>query len=373
MVSGTAHDPINEAGPPPASQSMTIQIDPPPGVDRASDQNPIFSISEEPKMPVIRMRARVVNASGPDPTADTDFAWSASVAFDSSKCPNGTTKNGSFRKITALTISGACHGGEIVVDFSPTGRIRGGDLKITVSATVQGTVMSAETKGWRIQGTNPSRSTIGAALPDDTHRKIACAESSMRQFVRAPADGGAWYPYFSSDRLLGVGICQLTRPTPTDDQVWNWKENVNAGIKLYKQKRGVARRYPSLVAKSSKFLALVNKYNNWRKASDAPIAAGLTAAPVTVTVPEFSADQLEDDTIRGFNGWAGRDAFGNVLHEFRIQVDDNRNLVVSGDSASGVVAACWERVPVADRPGAGDPHYIDSVKKRDPQTCARLK
>jgi hypothetical protein len=38
----------------------------------------------------------------------------------------------------------------------------------------------------------------------------------------------------------GYGICQLTAPAPTYEQVWNWKLNIDAGLKLFETKRQAA-------------------------------------------------------------------------------------------------------------------------------------
>ena len=43
----------------------------------------------------------------------------------------------------------------------------------------------------------------------------------------------------------GYGMCQLTTPPPTADQVWNWKLNVNGGLALVSGKRGDAIKYLS--------------------------------------------------------------------------------------------------------------------------------
>ncbi len=43
----------------------------------------------------------------------------------------------------------------------------------------------------------------------------------------------------------GYGICQLTTPAPTFDQVWNWKKNIDAGLVLFAQKRTAAVTYLS--------------------------------------------------------------------------------------------------------------------------------
>jgi len=38
----------------------------------------------------------------------------------------------------------------------------------------------------------------------------------------------------------GFGLMQLTIPAPSYLQIWNWKENINAGVKLIKEKAGIA-------------------------------------------------------------------------------------------------------------------------------------
>jgi hypothetical protein len=356
---------------------------------------PVFSITAEPKMPVIEATASIVGlTTGPDPTRWTEFEWTATVSFNSKNCPYGVVKKahtfgkrvlkvGDTRTIPAITTgSQKVVGGKIVARFD---QIRGGTLTISVTAKVGGITLKGETKGWRIQGTNPSKSEVGKALPDDTHRKIACAESTMEQFCRAKGEGNAWYPKFSGDTYLGIGICQLTDPRAEDDQVWDWRENVKAGVDLYDKKKEEASNYPGLVARSPKFLAAVRRYNELRllendshvfamPGTPAPAggetAAGPVPVSVEVSVPEFTDDQLEDDTIRGFNGWGGHDAFGHSLHEFRIQQDPlTKDLVVDGDPNTGKVSAKWERVPVSARPGHGDPNYVRDVKNRDPKTC----
>jgi hypothetical protein len=398
---------------------VSIKIDPPSDVPKASDGNPVFSITAEPKMPVIKVTATVAGiTSGADPTSKTDFEWTASVSYDSKDTNNGISVGGrkwavpagESRKIEAITAKGKVTGGAIVITFD---KIRGGSLAITVTATIGGQSVKGESKGWRIQGTNPAIGDVNKMLPDDAMRRLTCLESQKQQFVAAPKEGGAMYPYFSGDHLLGVGIGQLTNPQPTDDQIWDWTENVNAAIVLYNDKRRIAKGYPKLVAASGNFPKLVKEYNdNLAKAPapapaagaapadagkaapapSAPDAGGAAAAPpapaaapakpVQVKVPEFTEEQLQDDTIRGFNGWAGDDGFTSPpnggLHEFRIKQDPKtKALVVEGDLKSGAVNAVWERVPNADRPRKDDkdktPEYVDLVKSYNPNTCVRTK
>jgi hypothetical protein len=363
----------------PSNVVPSIRIDPATEVEKAADGKPLFSISAEPRMPVIELKVSVVGVTSPDPTARTQFEWVATLRFDSRHCLHGIAKAdwkgcgvsykvGDTRTTATITAQGKAVGGMIAVEFD---QFRGGTLTISVTANVGGITTRGMAEGWRVQGTNPNKEEVCGALPDDTHRKIACAESSMQQFVRADGEGDAWYPNFSADGLLGVGICQITNPPATDDQVWNWRENVNAGVMLYSQKKREAQAYPARVAKSAMFLALVKRYNDGlQKAAK----SGSAGALVRVTVPEFDAKQLEDDTIRGFNGWAGDEGFVRPkrLHEFRLKRDAmSGDLIVDGDPATGCVSAIWERVPAKDRPGRGDPNYISDVRDRDPGTCAK--
>ncbi len=377
--------PTGAAAPSPTPTVLKIEI-------TAPKPATIFSITAEPKMPVIEAIATIVGATT-DPTATTSFEWTARIVFDSGKCPSGKKTGGGTRTTASPDVTKAVVGGKFTPEFT---QIRGGDLTLSVKATVGNQVLEAKTDGLKIQGTNPSTSVVVAALSDDTHRKIACQESTMKQFLAAPEEAGAIYPYFSGDKLLGVGICQLTRPAPTDDEIWSWKANIEAGEKLYKEKKGTAKSYPRDVRNSAKFQALVKKYTDGLKApakapepaAKAPDPAAKAPAPgdkvpdpaakapapapkvpvqVTVKVPDYTAEELEDDTIRGFNGYAGADGFGNPLHEFRIQVDKDGALVVDGDPTTGTVNAKWERVPAADRGTSGDPSYVSNVKKRSPQ------
>ena len=85
-----------------------------------------------------------------------------------------------------------------------------------------------------------------------------------------------------------------------------------------------------------------------------------------ISLPDFTAEQLDLDATRGYNGWAGKDAFGSVLHEFRVPLDAAGNLAVNvGPDDRGAIA--WEQVPGADRPqNTGDPSYVSRVLAQTP-------
>jgi hypothetical protein len=165
----------------------------------------------------------------------------------------------------------------------------------------------------------------------------------------------------SGDRAGGVGLFQITNPAPTADEHWNWLANVRRGIIIFNEKRGIAVRYPAQVRRHPDFVNLVNQYNQANPPQP-------TSSPLTVNdLPDFNQNQLELDTIRGFNGWAGRDRFGLNLHEFRAPVDANGSLVVTTDTRTGRRSIAWERVPAADRPqNTGDPNYVDNVLRQNP-------
>jgi hypothetical protein len=214
-------------------------------------------------------------------------------------------------------------------------------------------------------GTNPQRADIQFALPHDTLRRIATQESGQRQFDAAP-NGGTGCPKFSSDRLGGVGVFQITRPRPTPDEIWDWRTNVASGIRIFDQKVAAARGYPARVRSSNGFGRLVARFNASRRALKLP--------ELTIVLPDFSTgnfnnnlQQLELDSIRGFNGFAGRDQFGHELHEFRVALDNKGRLRVQNiDPVARTGSAMWERVPVASRPTSGDPNYVGRVLAQSP-------
>lgn len=41
----------------------------------------------------------------------------------------------------------------------------------------------------------------------------------------------------------GYGLSQMTNPAPTYEQIWNWKENVKVGVKLFQEKQLEAKGY----------------------------------------------------------------------------------------------------------------------------------
>lgn len=90
-----------------------------------------------------------------------------------------------------------------------------------------------------IQGTNPSQIEVRAYLATKTNSagfdKIIEHEARFKHFNHKNV------PIKSFDN--GYGMCQLTTPMPTFEQVWNWKLNVDGGLALFDGKRNAAMHY----------------------------------------------------------------------------------------------------------------------------------
>jgi hypothetical protein len=295
-------------------------------------------------MPTIQAQARFVGLT-PDPTPTTTFTWVIKIKFQCSACTNAIAReiNDEFR-LTSI-------GGTCPIRFP---NVRGGALTIAVAVDLPTACYGAETKGLQIRGVNPPRAVVNAACGTVSLQKMVLQESGRRQFDAASDGGVSTCPLFSGDHQGGVGLLQITNPRPTDDDHWDWQANINHGIQIMNGKRNIARGYPAQVRNSAAFRLLQQQF-----------IAGRNPPPVIV-LPDFTADQLELDAIRGYNGYGGRDAFGNHLHEFRVPVDAAGNLRVTvGANNRGTIE--WERVPAADRPqGFGDPNYVNNVLRQVP-------
>lgn len=88
-------------------------------------------------------------------------------------------------------------------------------------------------------------------------------------------------------------------------------------------------------------------------------------------MPDYTDDQLERDTLRGFNGFAAG------LHEYRVKVDKDGVLVVIEDPSGSKGTAEWEQVTKEDRKKfydeknvpsnrRGDANYVEDVESKAP-------
>lgn len=299
-----------------------------------------FAISATAVMPSITVTASLTGVTV-DPKSPPKFSFTATLAFEGSNTPHGSGRNTQHDAIAAQE-------GPKNTYVIPFTQVRGGVLTVTVSVRV-GTAppITAASAGLTVIGTNPSSTQIRAHASAVGANKVRFRKQMRQESSLAQFRSSGW-PKYSGDNLGGVGLCQITRPAPTPDQVWNWKDNVRAGWTLYLEKERIARAYPVSVRGGATFRAQVAAWNAQ------PARQGMPA--VAVILPDYSADQLELDTIRGFNGFAGG------LHEFRVRLDARGLLVVSLDASGRSGTAEWEQVPVADRGSSGDPNYVNNVE-----------
>ncbi|MDD5298162.1 MAG: hypothetical protein PHU46_14730 [Rhodocyclaceae bacterium] len=307
--------------------------------------------ASDPATPRIRVEARIAGVY-PDPSSRAEFGWRAQVRFDSSDCPNGEKISGDSRTTATEVLQGSSQGGVFTLDFQS---LSGGELDLSVFVQLSGRQITGTLTGVRIEGANPTAADIKGVLSEKIVWRIIQQESRAKQFIRAPDAGGALYPYFSEDHLLGVGLGQITNPPPTTEEMWDWKQNVKAAERKYRAGKGSAQRYPQHCRDSARFKDLVKDLNDRRRATALP--------PVQVELPDFTTTQLERAAVRAYNGCAGRDNLGHsYLHEYRVALDANGRLVVDLPPGATTATATWEVVPLRDRPsGIGDPDYVNHV------------
>jgi hypothetical protein len=184
--------------------------------------NTVFKITDEPAWPAIRFQSNATLAAGQKLTWDWKLSWG--TFFNQGKEIIATAnfwdaQSALFQTLTAGVITNL--GGQLTVRVTGPG----GTNSVTV----------------KIIGTNPSSAAILAFLaaqPDSRgFDAILQHESGMKHF-NAQGD-----PIKSFDN--GFGICQLTSPAPTYEQVWNWKLNIVGGLALFATKRASANAYLS--------------------------------------------------------------------------------------------------------------------------------
>ena len=81
--------------------------------------------------------------------------------------------------------------------------------------------------------------------------------------------------------------------------------------------------------------------------------------PVTVELPDYTDEQLERDTVRGFNGYAG-------IHQYRVKLDKDGLLVVNLDPSGTKGKAEWEEVSKDERIKFYDANNVPANKRGDP-------
>lgn len=323
-----------------------------------------------PAMPTINGISAMVVGVNPDPTSQTSFDWTAQVTEVGGDCNHdqGTT-------ITAPAITATVVGGQFTPDFAGTygGALYGGQFQLTATAMIGGQTFTGDTKQQpnnddeHILGTNPDSATLMAAFPHNTLRAIACQETGGLQFVADSSGVANACPNWSRDNLLGVGIMQITPYTKVGQGiVWDWSQNASAGVRIFNglPTNGHPGFYANQVASTNSFNQAITTLNNQRVANHLQPLNNVIVPDFTTGDYNANLQQDELDTIRGYNGWGGRDVWGLPLHEFRVLMDPNNPglplLTINNQTLIG--STQWQQVLAAQRPQTfGDPNYVNHV------------
>jgi hypothetical protein len=169
----------------------------------------VFTITSAPAWPSVAFET---DATGPH-----TWAW--------------TIQWGSYQKTgTAQSAANSWDAQSVIGNY-------GGTLTIKATAGKDSATIAV-----KIIGSNPSSTEVNAYLGtkpgSDGFDKLLEHESKFKNF-REPSGE----PVKSFDN--GYGMCQLTSPPPTFDQVWNWKLNIDGGLALFATKRASAVQYLS--------------------------------------------------------------------------------------------------------------------------------
>jgi len=356
---------------------------------KSAPPNDEYLITAIPTMPTITATASIINVT-PDPTPGATFTWTAHLSIREN---GGTGPTVSYDQdiLQNTTTTG---NGTYTLTFQDPRDFRGGSLTLTAVTTVNGQQLTASTPSdLVIAGTNPQRSSIQSEVNSqvvirsyynlqtgdvqDVVNRIGCQESNQRQF-NATADGGAGPVLVSFDN--GIGVFQITNSTLFSTQpavLFDWTQNVISGVTAYQTKVKTSLGYPGLLRVSSTYINFINNTVNPQR-----LAAG--RAPITtIPAPGFTTtgqigssapDQLLEDGVRGYNGFAGPAFLGiSVLHEF--EPDTNFLLTVPDNQLSTLSTNpnVWKRVCTdatscsAARGSSGDPNYVNHVAGQSPQ------
>lgn len=319
----------------------TVPVDNTPHIELTYDPaGPSFAIDEQCNMPMITAKATFKNVPE-DSKTPVQYDWAATLVFDPKTCPHGRGPVIQHPPISETTSTNT-----FKISFT---QVVGGILTVTVKATRGTLTLSQVSKGLRVTGTNPSVEALRAEAPDvQAFRKTMRAESGLHQFIKNEK-----YPLYNvSANDGGCGICQITPPSV--DDVWNWKNNLKSGWQVYQTKEAMALHYVKHVRKSV-LPKLLRDYNDLRAKQKPPLPAVVHA-----DIPDYTDEQLQRDTLRGYNG------FALGLHEYRVLLDAAGIVVLNVDPKTLRGTASWELVTAALRTAAYDQHDA-AAKAKNPK------
>jgi hypothetical protein len=184
-------------------------------------------ITRDPKMPDITLQARLNNYTG----GEVKFEWNLRVQWTG---PDGREFDDPFHKY--YTTANNSDISSWKVDWN--NMIRGGDeITLDVTATTaDGQYNITVNHPFKIVGLNPNKAETRNELSLE-EQVIAYLESRFRQYWNDHD-----YPVWGTPS--GYGIMQVDPPS-NNEQVWNWKANIEEGCSRFGDKKAWAKKYPA--------------------------------------------------------------------------------------------------------------------------------
>ncbi|CAE6934673.1 hypothetical protein [Paraburkholderia domus] len=184
-----------------------------------------FFIDETPTFPSIVFE---IKTDAPPP-----YQWKWIIAWDAQVSGlRESAKRG--KKLKTFSETGSFASNDKAWTANLVNKIIGG--KLSVEVTVGDTQFR---RTIFILAKNPIKTDViafVASLPDTLgFDKVIDQESHYKNVINADNE-----PVVAGD--AGYGLTQMTQPAPTYEQVWNWKENVKAGVRLYQDKQAKAKK-----------------------------------------------------------------------------------------------------------------------------------
>ncbi len=185
-----------------------------------------FFIDENANFPKIYFE---ISTDQPPP-----YAWSWTVTWEAkSRSRETASRSESVQK--TFTQTGRFSSQQKKWRAELSGKVLGGTLSVEILAgkdTFKRSVI--------IKGKNPEQEKVSqflSGLQDVSgFENVIEKESAFKHFINADGE-----PLLSFDG--GYGLTQMTKPAPSYEQVWNWKENIKVGSGLYRDKQKIAKNY----------------------------------------------------------------------------------------------------------------------------------
>jgi hypothetical protein len=191
---------------------------------KSPDENQLFSINEDALFPEITFEIDVTGVTACK--WEWEITWAAATSGS-----RESKKRGRVLKHFSEKGHGDCNETKWIANLDQ--KCLGGVLKVTAIADGK-----KFTRHARIIAVNPTEEMISDFLStfEDIPGldRIIKNESKFKQFINADGE-----PIVSFDG--GFGLTQMTNPKPSYSEAWNWKDNIRAGVKLYRQKRKEAQ------------------------------------------------------------------------------------------------------------------------------------